>query len=465
MDNIGKMYSQDAEESVLGCLLLDNSLCLQYVGKISEDDFYINDAKIVFRAIALCFDKGVAVDVASVSNRFSDSDRERLSSFSVNCALRVPTVKMMEGYFAALKEMSKRRNLYQSLMNAVGAISSGEAADDVSAKLFADLSQKVSVLSGASMRDAVMEFYDDVGKRYSLAGELFGIATGFSRLDALLGGMQRGEMIVLGARPSVGKSAFVGAVFMDVLLRQKLPGLFFSYEMPRVQIMRRMVSGIAQVKNMDMRMGNLSPKDFEKIAAAAEIISPAIGEIYEDYPNFSEVRYRAANFRAQKGDLGLIIIDYLQLMPGKGRDSREIVEKNSRMIKLLAKELNCAILVLSQLSRAVEGRASSEPYLSDLRETGAIEQDADVVLLLYEDGDQRKIKVAKARDGDLGTVPVLFLKDYCLFCEPREKKKEEDSPKPEQGTEEKAGTDKSVPYQNKEQFKEVEGEEISFPEL
>ncbi len=417
-----KMYSKEAEESVLGCLLLDGRLAVQYVHKMCEGDFLTPDAREIFKAIKKCADDGKEIDLVTVSAEFSDEKRGELSASGARMAQTVPTVTMIENYFGILKEMSEKRRICKVLESGIMLANEGRESSEILSEMLKNLPRDTYLNGNGSFSEAVIEFYDDLTKRYQKDVLFEGIKTGFPRLDALLGGMQRGELIVLGARPSVGKSAFAGSVFLNAVIN-KIPAMFFSYEMPRVQIVRRLVAGEARVKNMNMRLGILNDKDFERIALATDKLSKGKCEIYDDCPDFGELKARASSFRARGGDLGVIIVDYLQLMPGRGKNLRDVVEFNSRMLKRLAKELNCAILCLSQLSRAVEGRDTGEPYLSDLRESGAIEQDADVVLFLYRDEEKRSIKVAKARDGDLGRVQLSFYKDYVSFCEPMEEKK------------------------------------------
>lgn len=447
MENGFKMYSKDAEEAVLGCLLLGDVQAASFIGKLSKDDFYISDCALIFDATVKSIEQAGAADLVTVSGYFKDSERERLSSIAAGFMMSVPTRALLENYVELLKEMSARRKMYRALSEACQALTSGEESKQVLAELYKLFGEEEKSVIGAISSLAV-EFYEDLAKRYAKDAYLAGISTGFAHLDALLGGMQRGELVVLGARPSVGKSAFAGNIFLNAA-KAGLPSMFFSYEMPSVQIVRRLVSGNAHVKNMDMRLGNLTERDFEKIAGVTNEMSALPCEIYDDCPDINEVRLRATGFKARTGDLALLVIDYLQLMPGRGKNLRDIVEYNSRWLKKLAKELNCVVLCLSQLSRAVEGRGSDEPYLSDLRESGAIEQDADVVLFLYRDEGNRKVKVAKARDGDLGTVPLVFLKDYVSFYTPRA----QDAPRGQDAPREK----------KKEESKEQE--EIEFPDV
>ena len=289
------------------------------------------------------------------------------------------------------------------------------------------------------VKDLVLNTYEKIEYRYEHKDELTGIPTDFYELDAILNGLQRSDLIILAARPAMGKTAFALNIAQNVALKAKTPVAIFSLEMSKDQLMQRMLCSEAEIDSQRVKTGNMQSKDWEKLATAMNAFAQA--PIYIDDTSgctITDIRAKCRRLKMEEKNLGLVLIDYLQLMESSGREDRmQQISAISRGLKILAKELDVPVIALSQLSRAVESRTDKRPMLSDLRESGSIEQDADIVMFIYRDEYYRKaedgeedaaakaqskgeseIIIAKHRNGSVGTVKLLFQGNITKFKNP-----------------------------------------------
>ena len=309
---------------------------------------------------------------------------------------------------------------------------------DSAEKLIFDIAANKATSDLVHAKDLVLKAYENIEYRYEHQDELLGTPTGFYDLDDTLNGLQKSDLIILAARPSMGKTAFALNIAQNVAIRAKVPVAIFSLEMSKDQLMHRMLCSEAEVDSQRLKTGNMQSKDWEKLANAMNEFSQA--PIYIDDTSgctITDIRAKCRRLKMQEKNLGLVLIDYLQLMEGSGREDRmQQISAISRGLKILAKELDVPVIALSQLSRAVESRTDKRPMLSDLRESGAIEQDADIVMFIYrdeyyrktEDGEEEvqraetkgesEIIIAKHRNGGLGTIKLIFQGNITKFKNP-----------------------------------------------
>ena len=310
---------------------------------------------------------------------------------------------------------------------------------DYAEKLIFDIASKKATSDLVHVKDLVLNTYEKIEYRYEHKDELTGVPTDFYELDAILNGLQKSDLIILAARPAMGKTAFALNIAQNVALKAKVPVAIFSLEMSKDQLMQRMLCSEAEIDSQRVKTGNMQSKDWEKLATAMNSFAQA--PIYIDDTSgctLTDIRAKCRRLKMQEKDLGLILIDYLQLMESSGKEDRmQQISAISRGLKILAKELDVPVIALSQLSRAVESRTDKRPMLSDLRESGSIEQDADIVMFIYsdeyyrkaEDGEEEiavkaqskgesEIIIAKHRNGSVGTVKLLFQGNITKFKNP-----------------------------------------------
>jgi replicative DNA helicase len=430
-------HDDEAEESVLGSLMLDKDAVVKVVDILHPEDFYNEHNGLVYETILDLYNEQVPLDILNVSSRLKEKKllkqiggRGRLTEL-IN---GVPTASNVASYAKIVKNKANLRRLIQTASELVQMgydeeMPVDEIMDHAEKKLFA-VSQntiKQGFTSINSLLESAFERIDDIHRNKD---KFRGIESGFPDLDKILSGFQKSDLIILAARPSIGKTSFSLDIARQAALRSKEPVMIFSLEMSSDQLVDRMLSAEARVSLWGLRTGNLAEEsdDFQKIGDAMGVLSEA--PIFIDdsaTANIMEMRAIARRFQAEHG-LGLLIIDYLQLMEGrsgKSQDSRvNEISEISRGLKNLAKELNVPILALSQLSRAVESRSPQIPKLSDLRESGSIEQDADVVLFLYREDRENpdtenqnivEVHIAKHRNGPIGRATLYFDEEYASF--------------------------------------------------
>lgn len=420
----------DAEKSILGCLMLDKNAIVKVVDFLAPRDFYKKIHQEIYGAARDIFESGEPVDLLSVSSRLKE--KNLLEGVGGNGYLTelinsVPTASHAMAYAKIVQRKRILRDLIEASQD-INHIGYNESEDvdvllDQAEKRIFSIAQRGLKQNFLPVKDTLEEAFDRIDKLSKHQGGLRGLATGFSELDTMLAGLQKSDLIILAARPSLGKSAMALNLASHIAINEKLPVGIFSLEMSKDQVVDRLISTHSSVDLWRLRTGRLSAEgednDFLRIQQALGVLSEA--PIYIDdaaTSNILQMRAMARRLQAEKG-LGLIIVDYLQLIEPRTPQANIVQQMSeiSRSLKALARELEVPVLALSQLSRAVEHRTPPVPRLSDLRETGAIEQDADVVMFIhredrYKPETERKniadIIVAKHRNGPVGKVELYF---------------------------------------------------------
>ncbi len=425
----------EAEASVLGSLLLDQEAIVKVADIISPSDFYRASHKIIYENILELFESRNPIDIITLSNKLEEKNKlEEVggASYLASLANSVPTAAHVVNYANIVAHKSTLRKL----MSAASEISSLALDEDEDIEVILDkaeqklfgVSQKYLKENFIPIKSILTESFDRIDKLHKDKGTLRGIPTGFLGLDNLLAGLQKSDLVVLAGRPAMGKSALALNIAANIAIKNKIPVGLFSLEMSKEQLVDRLICAESGVDAWKLRTGNLSDDDFPKIGYAMGILSEAPLFI-DDSPNVSAMEMRAKARRLQaEHNLGLIVVDYLQLMESRYTSEANRVQEISeisRSLKALARELNIPVIALSQLSRAVEQRSPKIPQLADLRESGSIEQDADVVMFIYReeyydpDTDRRKIAdvfVKKHRNGPTGQVELYFHAEQMKFA-------------------------------------------------
>ncbi len=420
----------EAEKCLLGCLMIDPEAVLKVSDFLNPRDFYKNTHQEIYQTIIDLFSKRNKIDILSVSNRLKERKKfEEVGEMSYLTSLvnSVPTASHIIDYAKIVQQKRISRDLI-SASQEIGQMGYNEEEDvdislDKAEKKIFSIAQKSLSQTFTPVKEALEDTFKRIEELAEHKGKLRGIPSGFRNLDNILAGLQKSDLIILAARPSLGKSAMATDIARYVACNYKIPVGIFSLEMSKDQIVDRLIAAQADIDLWRLRTGRLSDKgeenDFEKIQKAMGVLSEA--PIYIDDAatcNILQMRAMARRLQADKG-LGLLIIDYLQLMEYRNPNFSLVqqVTENSKALKSLAKELNVPVLAISQLSRAVEQRSPQIPRLSDLRESGSLEQDADVVLFIYredryrESSDRRNIAdiiIAKHRNGPVGKVELYF---------------------------------------------------------
>ena len=427
-------HSTEAEQSVIGSMIIDREAITIASEIISGEDFYGKQYGVIFDTMVELNDEGKPVDLVTLQDRLREKDvPPEISSleFVKSMIDWVPTSANVK-YYAIVAEKSTLRKLIRLNEEIENTCYTGKEnleviLEDTEKKVF-ELVQKRNTGDYVPIRQVVMNAMDKIEKASKNKGNVTGVATGFIDLDYRTAGMQPSDLILVAARPSMGKTAFVLNIAQHVAFKLNQTVAIFSLEMSKEQLVNRLFSLESRVDSQHLRTGNLSDAEWEKLIESAGVIGKS-NLIIDDTPgiSISELRSKCRKYKLDH-DLKMIIIDYLQLMSGSGRgsDSRQQeISDISRSLKALARELNVPVIALSQLSRAVEQRPDHRPMLSDLRESGAIEQDADVVMFIYRDDYYNKdtdrkgiaeIIIAKQRNGPIGTVELVWLPDYTKFA-------------------------------------------------
>lgn len=426
-------HSEEAEQSVVGSMIMDSDAVVTASEMLTPEDFYGKQYGILFEAITELFAEGRPVDLVTLRDKLKEKDvpQELYSiEFLANQVKAVPTSANVRYYAQIVKEKAVLR----SLIKVTEGISNECYLDkekldyileDAEKKVF-DIVQRRGSSEFVSIRDIVIQSLDNIEAASRNKGSVTGIATGYYDLDYKTAGLQPSDLILLAARPSMGKTAFVLNIAEHIAVKNKITTAIFSLEMSKNQLVNRILSMNSRVDAQVIRTGNLEDSDWANLMESARIIGES-GLIIDDTPGISvtELRSKCRKFKLEH-NLGLVIIDYLQLMSASGRSEsrQQEISEISRSLKALAREINCPVIALSQLSRAVEKRDDKRPMLSDLRESGAIEQDADVVMFIYRDEYYNKespeagiteIIIAKQRNGPTGTVKLGWQAEYTKF--------------------------------------------------
>lgn len=424
----------EAEQSVLGSMILDKEAIATVSEIIKGEDFYRNDHKEIYEAIIDIYEIDRPVDLITLIERLKQRDSLDAVGgveYLTYVATGVPTTANVKYYAKIVEEKSLLRRLIKSagdIMN-MGYEATEEVSHiiDSAEKYIFDLIQKKETKGVYQVKDVLIESINKIEELYKNKSRITGVPTGFIDLDYKTAGLQPSDLIIVAARPAMGKTSFCLNIAQNAAIRSKLPVAVFSLEMAKEQLVNRMLWSEASVDSQRVRTGTLDDDDWTKIARSIGPLSEA--PIYiDDTSGISVMEIRAKCRRLKmKKNLGLVIIDYLQLMEGRGRtESRQQeISEISRSLKILAKEINVPVIALSQLSRSAEARSDHRPVLSDLRESGAIEQDADLVMFLYRDDyyhpDSEKkniaeVIVAKNRNGSTGSIELVWLGQYTKFA-------------------------------------------------
>ena len=434
--DLGKIppHDIDAEQAVLGSMLTDKDAVAEAIETLKEEDFYRDDNKAIFEAVLNLYSKSEPVDIITLKDELESMGKfEQVGGFEylANLPDKVPTTANVQKYIKIVEEKSLLRNLIKTANEIIDlGYSSTEDVEDImdnaERKIF-DIMQRKSQKGYTPIKDVLVESFTKLEELYNRKQHITGVPTGFVELDYKTAGLHGSELILVAARPAMGKTAFALNIAANAALRGNVPVAIFSLEMSKDQLVNRILCGEAMVDSNKVRTGKLEEDDWVKLAGAIGPLSES--EIcIDDTPGISimEIRTKCRKLKMEK-NIGLVVIDYLQLVQGSNKRSgsrEQEISEISRSLKILAKEINVPVIALSQLSRAVEQRPDHRPMLSDLRESGAIEQDADIVMFLYRDDyynkesekkDIAEVIIAKQRGGSTGTVELLWMGNYTKF--------------------------------------------------
>ena len=434
--DIGKVPPHDieAEQAVIGSMLTDNDAVVASAEKLKDNDFYREDNRAIYTAMMNLYSRAEPIDLITVKAELESMGKfEQVGGYEYLIQLpdKVPTTANAAKYIKIVEEKSTLRNLIKTANEIIElGYDPTEELEDImegAEKRIFNIMQDKNQKGYAAIKDVLVESFTQLEELYNRKQHITGVPSGFADLDYRTAGFHGSELILIAARPAMGKSAFALNIATNAAVRAKTPVAIFSLEMSKEQMVNRILCSEAMVDSNKVRTGKLEEGDWGKLAETIGPLSEA--EIYiDDTPGISitEIRAKCRKLKIEK-EIGMVVIDYLQLIQGtnKRNGSREQeISEISRSLKILAKELNVPVIALSQLSRAVEQRPDHRPMLSDLRESGAIEQDADIVMFLYrddyynEDSDKKNIAeviIAKHRGGSTGTVDLGWFGTYTKF--------------------------------------------------
>ncbi|MBQ3819778.1 replicative DNA helicase [bacterium] len=443
--NLGLMPQNiEAEEAVLGAILVNPNVITKVVETLKPESFYKPAHRFVYEAMLQLFNSNERIDIVSVSDVLNyNSKLETIGgrAFVNDLCYKTITTSNIEYYAKIVQEKAIKRALINAGSEIVSFgydVNPIDQSLDSAEKLIFDIASKKATTDLVHVKDLVLKTYENITYRYEHKGELSGIPTSFYDLDATLNGLQKSDLIILAARPAMGKTALALNIAQNVAIKAQIPVAIFSLEMSKHQLIQRMLSSEAEIDSQRIRTGNLQNKDWEKLVSSMDDIAKA--PIYiDDTPGstLTDIRAKCRRLKMEEKNLGLVMIDYLQLIESSGREDRtQQISAISRGLKILAKELDVPVLALSQLSRATESRTDKRPMLSDLRESGSIEQDADIVMFIYRDDyykrdddeedisakaiskGESEIIIAKHRNGSVGSVKLLFQDNITKFKNP-----------------------------------------------
>ena len=435
---LGKIPPHDieAEQAVIGSILTDKDAIMLAVEALKEDDFYRDDHKQIYSAILNLYNRAEPVDIITVKTELQAMKQlEAVGGLEYIAQLpdKVPTTANVEQYIKIVEEKSALRALIKTgnELITLGYDQTEEVEnilDTAERKIF-DVIQNRNQKGYSLIKDILVDSFTELEQLYNQKQRITGIPTGFTDLDNITAGLQKSDLVIVAARPAMGKSAFALNIATNAAVRANTPVAIFSLEMSKEQMTNRILCSEAMVDSNKVRTGKIDDEDWQKLAEASGALSQS-QIIIDDTPGISimEIRAKCRKMKLER-DIGLVVIDYIQLVQGtnrKGGTREQEISEISRSLKILAKEINVPVIALSQLSRSVEQRPDHRPMLSDLRESGAIEQDADIVMFLYRDeyynpndeGNKNLAEVilAKHRAGSIGTVELLFLSNYTKFA-------------------------------------------------
>ena len=433
---IGKIPPHDleAEQAVIGSMITDKDAVVSSIEVLKEDDFYREDNKIIYLAMFNLYSRAEPVDLITVKSELESMGKfEQVGGFEYLTELpeKVPTTVNVARYIKIVKEKSELRKLIKTANEIIDlGYNPTEDVDDImqgaETKIF-NLMQNQNQKDYAPIKDVLVDTFTQLEELYNRKQHITGVPTGFIDLDYRTAGLHGSELVLVAARPAMGKTAFALNIATNAALKSNIPVAIFSLEMSKEQLVSRILCSEAMVDSNKVKTGKLEDDDWGKLAESIGPLSEA-GIYIDDTPGITvtDIRTKCRKLKLDK-NIGLVVIDYLQLIQGNSKRSgnreQEIAEI-SRSLKILAKELNVPVIALSQLSRAAEQRTDHKPMLSDLRESGSIEQDADIVMFLYreeyykEDTDKKGIAeviIAKNRSGSIGSIDLKWLASYTKF--------------------------------------------------
>lgn len=435
---LGKIPPNDveAEQAVIGSMLTDRDAVISAIEVLKEEDFYREDNKTIYEAILNLYNRSEPIDIITLKAELTSMgmfDKIGGLEYIVGLPEKVPTTANVEKYISIVKEKSELRRLIKAANEIIEqGYDPTENIDDImnsAEKKIFNIMQDKEQKSYSPIKDVLIDAFTELEQLYNQKQHITGVPTGFIDLDYKTAGLHNSDLILIAARPAMGKSAFALNIATNAALKAKVPAVLFSLEMSKEQMVNRILCSEAMVDSNKVRTGKIDDDDWIKLADTMGDLSEA--PIYiDDTPGISinEIRAKCRKLKLEK-NIGLVVIDYLQLVQGsskRAQGSREQeISEISRSLKILAKEINVPVIALSQLSRAPEQRPDHRPMLSDLRESGAIEQDADIVMFLYrddyynedsEDKGLAEVIVAKHRAGSTGTVKLVWLGNYTKFA-------------------------------------------------
>lgn len=430
-------HSIEAEQSLLGGLMLDNASWDQVADMVSDDDFYRRDHRLIFQAVRDLAEESSPFDVVTLSEwlqKRNQLDQAGGLAYLGMLANNTPSAANIKAYAEIVRERSVLRQLIHvgTEISNSGFVTEGRKSEELldnAERLVFEIAEQGARGKGgfAAIKDVLTKTVDKIDQLFSQSSSITGLPTGFDDLDTLTAGLQSSDLIIVAGRPSMGKTTFAMNVAEYAAIKGDKPVAVFSMEMPSEQLAMRMMSSLGRIDQSKIRSGKLDDDDWPRLSASVAMLSEA--RLYIDdsaglSPN--ELRARCRRLMREKGPLGLIVIDYLQLMqvPGNKENRTAEISEISRSLKSLAKEMNAPVVALSQLNRSLEQRTDKRPVMSDLRESGAIEQDADVIMFVYrdevynedsKDKGTAEILVRKQRNGPIGMVRLTFLGKYTKF--------------------------------------------------
>ena len=425
----------EAEQAIIGSLLTDKDAVIAAVEVLQEQDFYREDNKIIYSAILNLYNRAEPIDIITLKSELKSMGKfEAVGGleYIVQLPDKVPTTSNVEQYIKIVEEKSMLRALIKTADELItlgyDPTQEVEQVIDTAEKKIFQVMQKKNQKGYSSIKDILVDTFTQLEQLYNQKESITGVPTGFVDLDYRTSGLHNSDLILVAARPAMGKSAFALNIATNAAVRAKVPVAIFSLEMSKEQMTNRILCSEAMVDSAKVRTGKIDDDEWAKLAATSGELSEA-GIYIDDTPGISimEIRAKCRKMKLEK-NIGLVVIDYLQLVQGsnkKGGSREQEIAEISRSLKILAKEIDVPVIALSQLSRAPEQRIDHRPMLSDLRESGSIEQDADIVMFLYrddyynEDTEKKNIAeviIAKHRSGATGTVELLWLANYTKFA-------------------------------------------------
>jgi replicative DNA helicase len=426
-------YNLEAEQSIIGSMLIDKTAISRVVEILKTEDFYRDSHKVIFNAIFELYQKDTPIDMITLLEHLRSSEKLEASggiTYISEISNSVPSTANLSSYIKIVDDKSVLRKLIRAsteiMENCYNKQDDVEAVMDLAEQKVFNIAERKSTSDFEPMNTVLERGFLEIERIFNNKGETTGVSSGFPELDGLTAGFQKGDMILIAARPSMGKTTFALNLAEYAALREGKSVAVFSLEMSKEQLSYKLLCSEANVDMSKLRSGNLEDKDWENIAKASGPLAAA--KIFIDDTAGTSVMDMRSKCRKLKMEHGIdmILIDYLQLMSGSNTESRQQeVSEISRSIKALAKEMECPVIALSQLSRAPEQRADHRPMLSDLRESGSIEQDADIVMFLYrdeyydtetEDKNIAELIIAKQRNGPIGTVKLAWIGQFSKFA-------------------------------------------------